>query len=127
MKGERLMKAAELKRKARENEGMTVEEIIAYEKLVKPKVQVYGKYGSLAKKYLEEHNVGKYMALAGDLPEYLHGIDKQADEMYKVMYEKLSKSEQFKKTGDFMHDLHVESEIKHRIEEEILNELVYVS
>jgi hypothetical protein len=127
MKGERLMKAAELKRKARENEGMTVEEIIAYEKLVKPKVQVYGKYGSLAKKYLEEHNVGKYMALAGDLPEYLHGIDEQADEMYKVMYEKLSKSEQFKKTGDFMHDLHIESEIKSRIEEEILNELVYVS
>jgi hypothetical protein len=127
MKGERLMKAAELKRKARENEGMTVEEIMAYEKLVKPKVQVYGKYGSLAKKYLEEHNVGKYMALAGDLPEYLHGIDEQADEMYKVMYEKLSKSEQFKKTGDFMHDLHVESEIKRRIEEEILNELVYVS
>jgi len=127
MKGERLMKASELKRKARENEGMTVEEIIAYEKLVKPKVQVYGKYGSLAKKYLEEHNVGKYMALAGDLPEYLHGIDEQADEMYKVMYEKLSKSEQFKKTGDFMHDLHVESEIKRRIEEEILNELVYVS
>ena len=79
------------------------------------------------KKYLEEHNVGKYMALAGDLPEYLHGIDGQADEMYKVMYEKLSKSEQFKKTGDFMHDLHVESEIKRRIEEEILNELVYVS
>jgi hypothetical protein len=126
MKGERLMKASELKRKARENEGMTVEEIIAYEKLVKPKVQVYGKYGSLAKKYLEEHNIGKYMALAGDLPEYLHGIDEQADEMYKVMYEKLSKSEQFKKTGDFMHDLHVESEIKRRIEEEILNELVYV-
>ena len=127
MKGERLMKAAELKRKARENEGMTVEEIIAYEKLVKPKVQVYGKYGSLAKKYLEEHNVGKYMALAGDLPEYLHRIDEQADEMYKVMYEKLSKSQQFKKTGDFMHDLHMETEIQRRIEEEILNELVYVS
>ena len=35
------------------------------------------------------------------------------------MYEKLSNSEQFKKTGDFMHDLHVESEIKRRIEEEI--------
>ena len=28
--------------------------------------------------------------------------------------------------GDFMHDLQVETEIKHRIEEEILNELVYV-
>ena len=120
------MKLAELIRKARENEGMTVSEIKAYEKLVKPKVQVYGKYGTLAKKYLEEHNVGKLMLLAGELPEYLHGVDEQADEMYKVMYEKLSKSEQFKKTGDFMHDLQVETEIKHRIEEEILNELVYV-
>ena len=65
------MKASELKRKARENEGMTVEEIIAYEKLVRPKVQVYGKYGSLAKKYLEEHNVGKYMALAGGFARIL--------------------------------------------------------
>ena len=120
------MKLAELKRKARENKGMTVSEIKAYEKLVKPKVQVYGKYGTLAKKYLEEHNVGKLMLLAGELPEYLHGVDEQADEMYKVMYEKLSKSEQFKKTGDFMHDLQVETEIKRLIEEEILNELVYV-
>ena len=66
------MKVSELKRKARANEGMTVEEIKAYEKLVKPKVQVYGKYGTLAKQYLQEHNIGKYMALAGDLPEYLH-------------------------------------------------------
>ena len=121
------MKVSELKRKARENEGMTVEEIKAYEKLVKPKVHVYGKYGTLAKQYLQEHNIGKYMALAGDLPEYLHGVDKQADEMYKVMYEKLSKSEQFKKTGDFIHDLQVEEKIKRRIEEEILNELVYVN
>lgn len=120
------MNVAELKRKARENEGMTVREIKAYEKIVKPKVHVYGKYGNLAKKYLEEHNIGKYMALAGDLPKYLHGIDKQADEMYKVMYEKLSKSEQFKKTGDFLHDLQVETEIQRRIDEEILNEIVYV-
>lgn len=119
------MKAAELKRKARENEGMTVREIKAYEKLVKPKVHVYGKYGTLAKQYLQEHNVGKYMVLAEDLPKYLHEIDRRADEMYKVMYEKLSASEQFKKTGDFMHDLYAESEIKRRIEEEILNELVY--
>ncbi|MBQ8658940.1 MAG: TnpV protein [Clostridia bacterium] len=121
------MKTAELKRKARENEGMTVKEIKAYEKLVKPKVHVYGKYGTLAKKYLQEYNIVKYMALAGDLPEYLHGIDEQADEMYKVMYEKLSKSEQFQKTGVFLHDLRVEEEIKRRIEEEILSQLVYVS
>ena len=55
MKGDFVMKVAELKRKARENEGMTVSEIKAYEKLVKPKVHAYGKYGTLAKKYLEEH------------------------------------------------------------------------
>ena len=120
------MKVADLKQKTRADEGMTVKEIIAYEKLVKPKVQVYGKYGNLAKKYLEEHNIGKYMALAGELPEYLHGIDRQAEEMYQVMYEKLSTSEQFKKTGEFLHDLQVETEIARRIEEEILNELVYV-
>ena len=46
--------------------------------------------------------------------------------MYQVMYEKLSTSEQFKKTGEFLHDLQVETEIARRIEEEILNELVYV-
>ena len=44
-----------LKQKAQSDEGMTVEEIIAYEKAVKPVTQVYGKYGTLAKKYLEEH------------------------------------------------------------------------
>ena len=32
-----IVNTAELKRKARENEGMTVSEIKAYEKLVKPK------------------------------------------------------------------------------------------
>lgn len=65
------MKIAQLKRKARENEGMTVEEIKAYEKLVKPKVHVYGKYGTLAKQYLQEHNIGKYMALAGGITRIL--------------------------------------------------------
>ena len=120
------MKAAELKRKARENEGMTVEEIIAYEKLVKPKVQVYGKYGSLAKKYLEEHNVGKYMALAGDLPEYLHGVDKAAEDLYDTMWDKLSKSEQYRPTGNYLEDVKRINAMKQVIEEEILSEIVYI-
>ena len=121
------MNIAVLKQKAQGNEGMTVKEIRAYEKAVKPKKHVYGKYGNLAKKYLEEHNVGKYMALAGELPEYLHGVDRQAAELYETMYAKLSASEQFKKTGDFMKDLQIEREIQSRIEEEILNEIVYVA
>lgn len=112
--------------KAEKDEGMTVAEIKEYRKLVQPKRQVYGKYGTLAKNYLEEHNVAKLWALAGDLPEYLHGIDKQAEDMYETMYEKLSASERYQKTGDFMKDLQNETEKKRLIEEEIMNELVYV-
>ena len=116
----------ELKRKVEEADEMTVEEIIAYESMVKPVKQVYGKYGTLAKKYLEEHSVGKYMALAGDLPEYLHTIDRRAEELYESMYRNLSKEERFKKTGNFLKDAKIEREIQSRIEEEILNEIVYV-
>lgn len=36
--------------KAERGEGLTVAEIKAYQKLVKPVKHVYGKYGSLAKK-----------------------------------------------------------------------------
>lgn len=120
------MNKAELLKKAESGEGMTVKEIKAYQKLVKPVPQVYGKYGTLAKIYLEEHNPAKEWGLGGNLPEYLHGIDRQADEMYETIYKKLSASENFKKTGDFMHDLQVETEKKRLIDEEILSELVYV-
>ena len=120
------MTNVELLRKAESGAGLTVAEIKRYRQLVKPQKHVYGKYGTLAKRYLEEHNVDKYWALAGDLPEYLHGIDRQAERMYEVMHAKLSKLEQYKKTGDFINDLQIETEIKNRIEEEILTELVYV-
>ena len=106
--------------------GLTVEEIIEYQKTVKHKKQVYGKYGTLALKYLQEHNVGKYWVLAGDLPEYLHNVDKQADRLYTVMYNKFSVLERFKKTGNFIKDLQIETEKQRLIEEEILISLVYV-
>lgn len=110
-------------RKANSGEGLTVEEIIEYQKLVKPQKQVYGKYGTLKKKYLEEKGTDW---LIENLPEYLHGIDRQADELYNIIYNKLSNSENYKKTGDFMKDLQIESEKKRLIDEEILNELIYV-
>ena len=43
--------------KADAGEGLTVAEIIRYRQLIKPQHHVYGKYGTLAKKYLEEENV----------------------------------------------------------------------
>ena len=76
------MNKRELMRKVEANEGLTVEEIIEYQKIVKPKKHVYGKYGNLALEYLKEHNAGKYLSLAGHLPEYLHNVDKQAARLY---------------------------------------------
>lgn len=116
-----------LLRKADNDEGLTVEEIIEYRKIAKPVRHVYGKYGTLAKRYLEEHAVGKHWALGGGLSNYLHGIDKAADELYETMYNKLSLAEQYKRTGNYMEDVRRITEMQRLIEEEILTELVYVN
>lgn len=117
------MNKAEILRKAQSDEGLTVAEIKAYQATVEKKPQVYGKYGTLKKQYLEEKGIDWTIA---NLPDYLHGIDRQAERMYETMYAKLSASTQYKKTGDFQKDLQIETEIKNRIDEEILNELIYV-
>lgn len=110
-------------KKAESDEGLTVKEIKVYQKAVKPVKHVYGKYGTLAKRYLEDKGIDWTIA---NLPEYLHGVDKAADELYETMYEKFSKEERFKKSADFMENLKRETEMQRLIEEEILNEVVYV-
>ena len=110
-------------KKAESDEGLTVKEIKVYQKAVKPVKHVYGKYGTLAKRYLEDKGLDWTIA---NLPEYLHGVDKAADELYETMYEKFSKEERFKKSADFMENLKRETEMQRLIEEEILNEVVYV-
>ena len=117
------MNKAKVVQKAEAGEGLTVAEIKVYQKAVKPEKQVYGKYGTLAKRYLEDKGIDWTLA---NLPEYLHGVDRQADELYDTMYEKLSKQERFRKTGDFMENLKRETEMQQLIEEEILSEIVYV-
>lgn len=119
------MNAQEIIAKADRGEELTEEEIRVYREAVKPVNHTYGKYGTLAKKYLEEENVGKYWAIES-LPEYLHSIDRQADELYETMYAKLSQDERYKRTGNFMEDYRRQTEIQRLIEEEILFELVYV-
>ena len=101
-------------------------EIQIYQQAVKPKKHVYGKYGTLAKQYIEEHNFGKLLSLAGHLPEYLHGVDKAAEELYDVLWDKLSKSETYQRTGDYLEDVKRINAMKQVIEEEILSEIVYV-
>ena len=49
------MNKAKVMRKAEAGEGLTVAEIKVYQKTVKPEKQVYGKYGTLAKLYLEDN------------------------------------------------------------------------
>ena len=117
------MNKAKVMRKAEAGEGLTVAEIKVYQKAVKPKKHVYGKYGTLAKQYLEDKGIDWTIA---NLPEYLHGVDKSADELYETMYEKFSKEERFKRSADFMENLKRETEMQRLIEEEILNEIVYV-
>ena len=119
------MNKDEVLRKAEAGEGLTVEEVKLYQSIVKPVKHVYGKYGTLAKKYLEEHKPARYWTLE-NVPEYLHGIDKAADKMWDVMYEKLSRDPRYKRTGNYLEDVRRENAIKQLIEEEILNEIVYV-
>ena len=103
----------------------TVEEVIEYQKTHSPVKHVYGKYGTLAKKYLEEHNAAKFWTIE-NLPEYLHGVDKAAERLWEVVYEKLSRDPRYKRTGNYLEDVRRENEKKRLIEEEILNEIVYV-
>lgn len=93
----------------------------------KQKKQLYGKYGTLAKIYLAEHNPGKEWGLGENLTDYLHGVDRAADEMFETLYARLSASEEYRKTGDFLSDLRKETAMRKAIEVEILNELVYVN
>ena len=120
------MNVEEIIRKADLAEGLTVEEVKIYQQAVKPKKHVYGKYGTLAKQYIEEHNFGKLLSLAGQLPEYLHGVDKAAEDMYDTMWDKLSKSEQYRRTGNYLEDVKRINALKQVIEEEILSEIVYI-
>ena len=111
--------------KADAGEGLTVEEIKQYQQLVKPQHNVYGKYGTLTLKYMEEHNVGKLWAIE-NLPEYLHGIDRQAEQLDEDMRGKLLTNARYKRTGNFMEDYRRQTEVNRLIEQEILSELVYI-
>ena len=117
------MTTQEVLRKAAEGEDLTVEEVIIYQVAVKPVKQVYGKYGTLKKQYLEDKGIDWTIA---NLSEYLHGVDRQAEELAGTMRAKLEKDDRFKRTGNFMEDYRRITEMQKIIETEILNEIVYV-
>ena len=108
--------------KVEADEDLIVDEVKRYYQITKPQKHVYGKYGTLKRKYLE--NIGLDWMIA-NLPEYLHGVDKQAQDMYNLLYAKLSESEQFKRTGNFIEDYRRLTALQHAIEDEIRHELIY--
>ena len=108
--------------KVEEGEDLTVDEIKRYQKLVKPQKHVYGKWGTLKRKYLEDKGIDWTIE---NLPEYLHGVDRQAEDMYNIFYAKLSQNPSYKRTGAFMEDYRRFTVLQHAIEKEILSELIY--
>ena len=85
--------------------------------------QLYGKYGTLKRKYLED--VGLDWTIA-NLPEYLHSVERQAEDMYHILYAKLSKNALYERTGNFMEDYRRLTALQHAIEEEIPHVLIYM-
>ena len=108
--------------KVEANEGLTVDEIKRYQKFVRPQKHVYGKWGTLKRKYLEDKGIDWTIE---NLPEYLHGVDRQAEDMYNVLYAKLSQNPLYKRTGEFMEDYRRITAMQQAIEEEILHEIIY--
>ena len=108
--------------KVEDGEGLTVEEVKRYQQLVKPVKHVYGKFGTLQRKYLED--IGLDWTIE-NLPAYLHKVDEQAEDMYNVHHAKLSQNPLYKRTGEFMEDYRRLTALQHAIEEEILHDLIY--
>ena len=110
--------------KADAGEGLTVEEVKRYQQLVNRSTTFTASTEHLLSD-MEEHNVGKLWAIE-NLPEYLHGIDRQAEEIYEDMRGKLLRNVRYKRTGNFIEDYRRQTEVSMLIEQEILSELVYV-
>ena len=70
-------------------EGLTLEEVIEYQRTHPPVKHVYGKWGNLKKQYLIDTDKKDW--LIEDIPSYLHGIDKVAEQIWEVLREKLLK------------------------------------
>ena len=116
------MNAMEVIAKADRGEGLTVDEVKVYQANVHPVHHVYGKYGTLARQYLEDKGT---LWTVQDIPTLLHGIDSAAEQLHDVMRDKLSKNERFKRTGNYLEDIRRIGEMQRLIDEEIRTELIF--
>jgi len=90
-----------------------------------------GKYGSMRRTYLENHRPATYqmMILEGTLKQHLLDINEQAHEMLEQLVENIKKSEgitEHLKTSNQLEWIQRMNSIKHRAEEIIITESIYV-
>ena len=89
-----------------------------------------GKYGKLRLHYIKEHKKGLYTALLmqNKLQEYLIEIDNSANNRFKILLIKFKESEYITeelKNANQLEWVGKMNSIKNRIDEIILNELIY--
>ena len=90
-----------------------------------------GKYGRMRKDYLENHRPATYqmMILEGTLKQHLMDINQQAHEMLEQLIEGMKRSEGITeqlKPSNQLEWVQRRNSIKHRAEEVIKAELIYV-
>ena len=90
-----------------------------------------GKYGSMRKDYLEKHRPATYqmMILEGTLKQHLMDINEQAHEMLEQLIDGIKRSEGITeqlKSSNQLEWIQRMNSIKHRAEEIIKAELIYV-
>lgn len=99
--------------------------------LLPPPEPEIGIWGQRRRRYLREHRSGIYtgMLLAGTLNRHLEEIDRQAEKLFTQMVTNLScvegVTEQLKAT-DQMAWVGLMNSIRHRAEEAVRKELIYV-
>ena len=96
-----------------------------------PEAQKIGKYGTLRHKYLRSHHRGIFdgMLLEGSLNAHLEEVDQQANEMMERLTTQMAKSEgvtEQLKTTDQMAWVGAMNNIRDRVNEIVLNEVIFV-
>lgn len=98
---------------------------------IKEENKSIGKYGMLRKQYLKEHKSGRFsvMVIKGELDQHLADVDERArrmvDELLNQMMEMEGVTEELKRQDQIEWVRRVNN-IKSRVEEIVLDNLIYV-
>jgi hypothetical protein len=89
----------------------------------------YGRFGRMRLKYLKEHRRGTYITLktSGQLTHYLNEIDREANEMLRLLIEQMAQAQDITeqlKENDQLAWVSAMNNIRSTTEEIVLNELI---